>query len=368
MDFLSEKELVTQTGHDIAEWPLVIVKELVDNALDACEEADIAPVIDVMADASHITVADNGPGLPDSTLAGVLDFTIRASNREAYVAPDRGQQGNALKTIVPMPVVIDPEYGKLVIKAHGKRHVISCGCDAISQRPVVNDDVATVPTRGTSVTIEWRPRTLENGNVFWPFGDSLLITKQDRRDPVEDELPRRFVSIVEGFALFNPHATFHLDWFGRKKTWPATNPTWDKWKASKPTSPYWYEIEHLERLIGAYITHDRAAGKDRLVNDFIAEFDGLTGSQKRTKVLTETGLKRVPLSGLVVGDHLDSERIGRLLKAMRKHTRPVKPQRLGLIGEDHLKTRLLAMGIKPESFRYRKKLDGLGCWSLLSAG
>ena len=33
MDFFSEKELTTQTGHDVSEWPLVIVKELIDNAL-----------------------------------------------------------------------------------------------------------------------------------------------------------------------------------------------------------------------------------------------------------------------------------------------------------------------------------------------
>src|SRR5262245_24008166 len=38
LDFASEKELIAQTGHDVDDWPLVIVKELVDNALDACEE------------------------------------------------------------------------------------------------------------------------------------------------------------------------------------------------------------------------------------------------------------------------------------------------------------------------------------------
>ena len=30
MDFFSEKELVTQTGHEIQEWPLVVIKELID--------------------------------------------------------------------------------------------------------------------------------------------------------------------------------------------------------------------------------------------------------------------------------------------------------------------------------------------------
>src|SRR5262245_16990658 len=52
MDFFSEKELITQTGHEVSEWPLVFVKESVDNALDVCEEAGITPIIDVFADAT----------------------------------------------------------------------------------------------------------------------------------------------------------------------------------------------------------------------------------------------------------------------------------------------------------------------------
>ena len=33
MDFFSERELVTQTGHEIQDWPLVFLKETIDNAL-----------------------------------------------------------------------------------------------------------------------------------------------------------------------------------------------------------------------------------------------------------------------------------------------------------------------------------------------
>jgi hypothetical protein len=43
---------------------------------------------------------------------------------------------------------------------------------------------------------------------------------------------------------------------------------------------------------------------------------------------------------------------------MQRHTRPVNPQRLGLLGEAHLKERLLGMGVTPESFRYTPKLSG----------
>jgi hypothetical protein len=38
VEYCNEKELVAQTGHESSEWPRVIVKELVDNGLDHCEE------------------------------------------------------------------------------------------------------------------------------------------------------------------------------------------------------------------------------------------------------------------------------------------------------------------------------------------
>src|SRR5262245_52954577 len=59
LDFCSEKELIAQTGHRPAQWPLVVFKELTDNALDACEEAGIAPEIIITVDKTGITVADN---------------------------------------------------------------------------------------------------------------------------------------------------------------------------------------------------------------------------------------------------------------------------------------------------------------------
>jgi hypothetical protein len=105
-EYCSEKELVAQTGHQSHAWPRVIIKELVDNAIDACEEAEIAPVIKVtIATGKHgkrIVVADNGPGMPSATVAGIIDYNVRISSREAYISPTRGRQGNALKTILPM--------------------------------------------------------------------------------------------------------------------------------------------------------------------------------------------------------------------------------------------------------------------------
>ena len=102
-EFCSEKELVNQTGHDSDDWPLVVLKELIDNALDACEESGTAPVIRVAVSDAGIAVSDNGPGIAPETVAGILDYNTRTSSREAYVSPTRGAQGNAMKTLLAMP-------------------------------------------------------------------------------------------------------------------------------------------------------------------------------------------------------------------------------------------------------------------------
>ena len=52
-----------------------MLKELVDNALDAAEEAGRSPeiTISVTTDPGTIIIADNGPGLAAETIGDILD-------------------------------------------------------------------------------------------------------------------------------------------------------------------------------------------------------------------------------------------------------------------------------------------------------
>jgi hypothetical protein len=73
MEFCTPHELVNQTGHAVYDWPLVVLKELTDNSLDACEESGIAPIISVEVKGDKIIIVDNGPGIP----ASVIDVGAR---------------------------------------------------------------------------------------------------------------------------------------------------------------------------------------------------------------------------------------------------------------------------------------------------
>ena len=331
LDFASEKELVAQTGHHRAAWPLVVVKELVDNALDACEDAGIAPCITVTVDASGITVSDNGPGLPTTTISAVLDFQVRTSSREAYASPTRGAQGNALKTIVAMPFVLDGSAGRVEITVSGITHLIDFAIDRIKQEPVI------------SHTEE--PAESKKGTVFkvcWPDSPRLNLA----------ESKARFLQLALDYTWLNPHMELDVNWYGEHTTVQATGPAWAKWLPSDPTSAHWYDTERIGRLIAGYVSTEATA--ERTLREFVSEFRGLSGSGKQKVVLASIGMTREPLTAVVIDNDLNRELIGKLLVAMQANSNLVKPEALGQIGREHFEVQFGEAACEMDSFNYRK--------------
>lgn len=122
---MSEKELTAQIGHHPQAWPLALLKELIDNALDAADNAGIAPVLSVELSGDFFTVADNGPGLPLAMLEGSLDYSARVSDKLGYVSPSRGQQGNALKTLWTAPFVAKGAAGYVEVETPMQKQIIT---------------------------------------------------------------------------------------------------------------------------------------------------------------------------------------------------------------------------------------------------
>ena len=95
------------------------------------------------------------------------------------------------------------------------------------------------------------------------------------------------------FTDLNPHLSLCATWVDRERRerWAleATDPGWAKWTPSAPTCPHWYRVEDLERLAGAFLSHDREHKTVRLLRDFLAQFNGLTGTAKRKELLDASG-------------------------------------------------------------------------------
>lgn len=91
------------------------VKEAVDNAIDACEEAGVLPDIDVRIDKSDhvdeltVLVEDNGPGIVKAQMPNIFGRLLYGSRFHA-IRQSRGQQGIGISAVVL--------YGQLTTGRH----------------------------------------------------------------------------------------------------------------------------------------------------------------------------------------------------------------------------------------------------------
>jgi DNA topoisomerase VI subunit B len=331
MEFFTESELTQQIGQSKPYWRIVALKELIDNALDACENAGIPPEIEVRFDGGWMTVADNAGGIPDAVIKSSLDYMVRVSDKFNYISPTRGQLGNALKCIYAAPYVMDGEQGHVRIETRGTAYDIFVTFDRIAQEPVLTLRESKAQGDCTKVMIEWP----DLSSLSWYPG-------------VPSEL-----QIVQNFAMLNPHAEFKYE----DRTWKPTMTDWQKWKTNNPTSPHWYTAEQLRNLIAAYLNAERESNISRTVREFVSEFRGLSRTATQKTVCENAGLHGKLLADLVGNGDVSMPPVERLLSSMKEACKPVQPKLLGIIGKEHLAARMVAdHGVEEQSIRYVRKL------------
>lgn len=340
LEYFTERELSYQTGHDRVVWPRVILKELLDNALDSCENASLAPEIKVELHNEgqffSIAVEDNGPGIQPEVITKILNFLTRTSDKEAYVSPTRGAQGNALKTVFAIPYVLstqNPQEGICEVESSGIKHTIKVKLDMIKQEPKIEHaQVKIVKNSGCRVSVRLDNTCIPNGLDG-----------------------RQFLQILSDYHLFNPHLSLSVrtnlqepiyhetnddydspTYIDIERDYKATTPEWHKWKPNDFTSPLWYSPDDLKKLILSHVAIAQDGGRDLTLREFVSQFRGITSTAKQ-KAVTSTLPEVKRLSDFVSDGDADSSLIGRLLLNMKSLAKPVPPQNLGIIGEEHFK-------------------------------
>jgi DNA topoisomerase VI subunit B len=340
LEFFSEKELAMQIGFPKEQWPLALLKELLDNALDACETASILPDIEVTLEPNRLSVRDHGPGLPVKTLKRSLNYLVRVSDKAHYVSPSRGQLGNALKCLWAAPYVVHGDAGSVEITTGGITHRVAVTLDRIAQQP----DLHHLPLPDGVV----KKGTLVQ--LIWPGIAGCLDLEAD------PTFYKSAATLVEEYAAFNPHLQVTYREPAYEMTLPRTTSNWHKWAPRDPTSPHWYTLERLQGLIAAYVAEERRGGRVRTVREFVAEFAGLSGSLKPPRVIEAAGLTaRTYLHDLVDDGEVALEPVTALLAVMQRESRAVKPVALGVLGEAHVRAYLTTHGhVNPETLKYHK--------------
>jgi DNA topoisomerase VI subunit B len=316
-EYFDARQLSALTGVPREEFLGVCLKELADNALDACETAGVAPEVSVAVEyhedgLCRLSVSDNGPGIPSELIEKVLDYNVRVSDKMAYRSPTRGAQGNALKTIIGIPYSLG-SHEPLVITARGVRHTI---------RPWVD------PSGYVRVS---HAKAEENGTSSAGTRLELAVSAEEVKK-LQDFDPHHW---VRSFAAFNPHATLSyqakIDSHEGTIIYKSTHEgPFKKYVPSEPTSPHWYSPESLKVLVFSHIAHARNGGRDLPLGEFVRQFAGLTSTKKAKAVCSQ-------LPGFT---HLsdfeeDEDAVAELLARMQDSSKPPKASALGHVGEEH---------------------------------
>jgi hypothetical protein len=108
-----------------------------------------------------------------------------------------------------------------------------------------------------------------------------------------------------------------------------------------PTSPHWYDVQRLSRLMAAEIAHAEDNGIPcPTVREFVSSFRGLSATAKAKAIGEAIGASRQPLADFHAGGE---ERVKALLEAMQASSKPVSRADLwGRFGR--------GLGLEPQEF------------------
>ncbi len=342
--YVEARALTSMTGRRREKFADVVVKELMDNALDACEAAGLAPQVLVEYDRDpseiRLTVTDNGPGIPPDTVRGALDFNVLVSDKAAYRSPTRGAQGNALKTVFGIPYALG-SLEPVVVEANALRHEIRVWKDPAGELRVQLDDTDIERRAGTKVSVSVP-------------GGAQSFSPDDWS---------------KAFAVLNPHALVKIRdlrrsnyerdqgelvrWFFEDSYQPTRDPLKRfKYLPSDPTSPHWYSAEEFKRLIYSHISHARAGGEDLLLRDFVRQFKGLSATSKAKGICAELAWQGSikNLSDFEAAP----EAIPELLRLMNRATDAPSVATLGYVGRAHFEKRFTEFYGELVRFGYKK--------------
>jgi hypothetical protein len=325
------QKLTSVTAHD---WDLYILKELVDNALDADEtdpaigsphiSVEMEYATDEGVDRSLQIRVRNRSVFPLDYVESIFDLTRRVSVKDYYSRPTRGAQGNALKTILGIPYALNYFYFStydsplklkpLTIRSGDKQVDLKLDVDELEQRVTLKEPAQHMLGRRSNET-------------EIAVGISRFIQARPRR---ADEL----IALAETFALFNPHASFSFTFYigDDRITYNATgNPVWNSKYDPRLAPPItWYSKSDFRELLHALLKRNRELGKSAPTFAEVAREFGIQSGDFDGQM---------QLDLLVVdGKALDHDRVLALHQSLNAAT--MSTPQLGEIGAEHLKAQL----------------------------
>ncbi|MDD1692011.1 MAG: DNA topoisomerase VI subunit B [Methanoregula sp.] len=282
---------------------ITTIKEAVDNALDACEEAQVLPDIfisikKVSNDIFRIIVEDNGPGIVPAQVPFVFGKLLYGS-RFHQIRQSRGQQGIGISAAVLYAQLTSGVPTMVISRTGAKEPAYKCEIqikietnepDIISQQPFEWDRI-----HGTRVQIEFK---------------STMSAK------------KKLLEYLKYTSIVNPHARFRVELDEEAFTFDRVSHEIIACPAAIQPHPHGIEFGQLKRM---------AAASDQKLIDFLVEGFSRVGKKSAQEICEKAGIKSiVKVKGLTAQD------LKALLAAMQAVAVPAPPstQCLSPIGEE----------------------------------
>jgi DNA topoisomerase VI subunit B len=257
-DTFEESELVTQTGQDKHEWGRYVAKELLDNALDYVDNVDnpsIRVELEEYDELSRILVRDNGVGISEEAIPRIFqDVDEYVGSKQNHCRPSRGNQGNALMTILGISYNCDRP---LRVATQGTEYKITVTDNARDGTYDVDiNDAGTLEVEGTLIEVN--------------FGDmSMGYTKFSRVE-----------GTVRKFMALNPHVDFTVEINGDEEEHPAkpdpTNTSLSLPKNANSGKATWFTLNQFMERIKA----ESNENPDLTTQKFVRQFCKLSSRSK----------------------------------------------------------------------------------------
>ncbi len=207
----------------------IVAHELVTNSLDACEEAEILPEIEVKLeqlgeDHYKLSVKDNGPGIPKSHIGKALGQMLAGTKFHRYIQ-QRGQQGIGAAGCTMFSYVTTGQTTKAISCYKGTKLELEIGIDFATNKPILTE-IKESPTQehGLEVTSEYKQVNHEKSNrgIFEYLRRTALANPHTQISLIEptgekvvfprsiEQLPRKAYEIKPHPLGITPHTLLEL--------------------------------------------------------------------------------------------------------------------------------------------------------------
>lgn len=346
-DYIRLEGLHRATGRPAHEWDIYIIKELVDNALDAdealwCRDGRLFPSLSISVEyiavpppqcQQLIVRVGNRGQFPVEQILNIFATQWYTSRKAFLKSITRGALGNALKTLLGIPYAL---HNRVAEDWRPALKPLSICCGATEYLPCYIVDPTTQTIR---LGCEKRPCMPVAGTIISVGLDYFV-----------QERTRTFTDIevlAQQYALCNPHAQFHWSIEMQNRMWEKSYPVQTGWtqKYRELAPVQWYSLSGFKDLLGALYRDQNkgVTGVDRLsvatVCRYFAGFNVPASTAQKdsipvTRVIQELGQDKLS------SEELNSPLAKALYVTMARHSPPFRSSQLGYIGPEHIQTQL----------------------------